>query len=105
MKQSNDDVFLTKLKNMFKKQRPVNVGDLGVYHYVWSCDTFNDYLHENKYDIFLKIEALETYDDLVEIKILDTKISETATSDIVNIIKTTLPKYVKAREVKWKIKY
>lgn len=91
-------------KNLFTKKQPVNKDDVGIYHYVWSCDTLNEDSHGLKYDVYAKIKAVAIYEDLVEINLLDIKINDSASADIQNIIKNNFPKYVNPIYARWEIK-
>ncbi len=93
--------LIDSIKNVFKKQRIPNKGDLGIYHYVWSCDTQGDDLMGQRFDIQVKVKVLEVYDNLVEIEIIDIKINDSASQDIINIIKANLPKYLTPKHVRW----
>ena len=99
----NDIVLFNKIKRLFKKPKLVAKGQLGIYHYIWGCDTINNDSNAIKYDIYLKIKASEIYDELVEIEVVDVTINDSANQDIINIIKANLPKYVDPRYVNWQI--
>ncbi len=96
--------LIDSIRNLFKKPRIVTKGDLGIYHYVWACDTINEDSHGLRFDIQVKLKVIEVYDNLVEIEVIDTKINDSASQDIVNIIKASMPRYVTPRYVKWIVK-
>lgn len=99
-----DTQFIVWIKNFFIKSRPVMSGDLGIYHYIWGCDTFHEDSHGLKYDVYAKIKALDIYESLIEIEAVDIKINDSASTEIQNIIKNNFPKYVNSKYVKWQLK-
>lgn len=103
-KLSAESILIEKVRRFFKKTIIVNKNDLGVYHYIWSCDTFNQETHSLKYDVYVKLKAIEVYEDLVEIEVIDIKINESASQDVINLIKSSFPTYVNSRHIKWQIK-
>jgi hypothetical protein len=104
MPNQDDLSFLEKIKSIFKKQPPVKENDIGVYHYIWSCDTFKEESHGLKYDVFVKLKAVEVYDTLVEVEVINIKINDSASQDIINLITHTFPHYIKPKYVNWEIK-
>jgi hypothetical protein len=100
---TNEIIFFNKVKNFFKKKPTVNKNQLGVYHDVWSMATSNESLHTIRYDIFVKVKAVEVYDDLIEVTVEDLQVSESVNQDILNIIRSTIPKYVVPKNVKWTV--
>lgn len=96
-------IIIQKLRRLFGRIPNVTKGQLGVYHDVWSMSTSNDSLHTIKYDIFVKVKAIEVYDNLIEVTVEDLQVSESVNQDIVNIIKSSIPKYVVPKNVKWTI--
>lgn len=96
--------FFNFIKHLFKKPKCVNIGDLGIYHYIWSCDTFHEDSHGLKYDIYAKIKAIDVYESLIEVEVVDIKINDSVSTDIQNIIKNNFPKYVNPKYVKWQLK-
>lgn len=89
----------------WKKQIIVTNGDLGIYHYVWGCDTIHEDSHGLKYDVYAKIKAVEIYDNLIEIEVIDIKVNDSASAEIQGIIKNNFPKYVNPRYVRWQLKH
>ncbi len=96
-------ILFKKLRRLFSGIPQVNKGQLGVYHDVWSMATSNESLHTIKYDIFVKVKAIEVYNNLVEVTVEDLQVSESVNQDIVNIIRSSIPKYVVPKNVKWTI--
>lgn len=92
------------LKNIFVKPRQISAGDMGIYHYIWGCDTFHEDSYGLKYDVYAKIKSLDVYESLIEIEALDIKINDSASTEIQNIIKNNFPKYVNPKYVKWQLK-
>lgn len=101
MSQQNDDVVLfSKIRALFRKKRKVKVGDLGVYHdicgYIPLGSTRN--IH---YDVYIKVKAVEVYENLVEVEVLNVKIQES--EDMCNFIKEDNIKYLKPSDVQWQV--
>ena len=96
-------MFLEKLRKIFSKPNKITKDQLGVYHDVWSISTRNETLHTIEYDIFVKVKAVEVYDNLIEVTVEDLQVSESVNEDILNIIKSSIPKYVVPKSVKWTI--
>jgi len=101
MNNSNNSNLSDKFKCFFGKGKIVKKGDLGIYHYVWSCDVYNGETSGNKHDVFIKLRAIEIYDNLVEGEIVDINISDLTNQNLMEIIKLTVPKYFKIKYVKW----
>lgn len=104
MKQENDITFITWMRKIFKKDVHVSIGDIGIFHYVWTCDTLHEDSHGLKYDVYAKVKAVDVYYELVEVEVLDIKINDSASIEVNNIIKNNFPKYIHPKSVKWKIK-
>lgn len=96
--------FVRWVGGLFIKPRLVVAGDLGIYHYIWGCDTFHEDSHGLKYDVYAKIKALGIYESLIEIEAVDIKINDSASTEIQNVIKNNFPKYVNPKYVKWQLK-
>jgi len=101
---NNERTFIYWLRDKFKKKKIINKDDIGIYHYIWTCDTLNEDSHGLKYDIYAKIKAIESYENLIEIELVDIKINDSASNDIQNIIKNNFPKYVNPKYVQWQLK-
>ena len=100
---SNEDALITKIRNFFKKKRRVKKGDLGVYHDILTFNTLGNSSRSIHYDIFVKVRATEVYDALVEVDVLDVKISESVSEDMSNFIKHDNIKYLKPTDVTWQV--
>jgi hypothetical protein len=96
-----DDGFFDKLNKVFRKKFNLRKGQLGVYHDKLAFYTENDGSDVIKHNIYVKIKIVEVYDELVEIEVLDFTISDSASLDIINLVKNNMPKYVNPRIVKW----
>lgn len=96
-----DDGFFDKLNKVFRKKLNLRKGQLGVYHDKLAFYTENDGSDVIKHNIYVKIKIIEVYDELVEIEVLDFTISDSASQDIINLVKNNMPKYVNPRIVKW----
>ena len=94
------ETIFTRIKNLFKRKRKVKVGDLGVYHdvcgYIPIGSTRNKY-----YDVYIKVKAVEVYENLIEIEVIDVKISES--DEMLILIKQHNIKYLQPSEVQWQV--
>ncbi len=102
-KQENDIALFNWFRKRFKKSKYVTKGQLGIYNYIWACDTIHEDSSGFKFDINAKIKVLETYEDVVEVEVLDIKINDSASQDIINIITKNFPKYIDPKYIKWQI--
>jgi len=102
--QRNEKTLWEILQNYFCKQ-PNNLfkGQVGIYHYIWATDTIHEDSHGMKYDIYAKVKIAEIYKDLVEVESVDIKINDSASQEVINIIKNNFPKYVNPKYVKWQL--
>ena len=96
-----EDGFFDRLNKVFRKKLILKNGQLGVYHDKLAFYTENDGSDVIKHNIYVKIKIVEVYDELVEIEVLDFTISDSASQDIINLVKNNMPKYVNPRIVKW----
>jgi hypothetical protein len=101
MENFKEDSFFVRLSKVFKKNLTLQKGQLGVYHDKLAFYTDNDGSDIIKHNIYVKIKIVEVYDQLVEIEVLDFTISDSASLDIINLVKNNMPKYVNPRIVKW----
>jgi len=93
--------FIDWVKSFFKPNYTPKKGDMGVYSYVWACDTFYEEQRPFNCDIYVKIKVIETYDKMVEVEIIETKINSYASPDIIEIIKKNSPKYISINKINW----
>jgi hypothetical protein len=96
-----EDGFFDRLNKVFRKKLMLKNGQLGVYHDKLAFYTENDGSDVIKHNIYVKVKIVEVYDELVEIEVLDFTISDSASQDIINLVKNNMPKYVNPRIVKW----
>jgi hypothetical protein len=104
MVQDNDIVLFDNIKKLFKKKKPINVGDIGIYQDVLSLNTLNDGTHTLNYDICAKVKALAIYENLIEIEIIDVTTINACKEDVKTLIDSNMPKYIKPKYIKWEIK-
>jgi len=97
----SEEAFIDKLKSLFKRKRKVNKGDLGVYEDTLTFTSIGNTSRAIHYDVFIKVKAVEVYDDLVEVEVLDVTISEAASEDTCKFIKHENLRYLKPNKVKW----
>lgn len=98
-----EESFFERIGKAFKKKLTLKKGQLGVYHDKLAFYTENDGSDVIKHNIYVKIRIVEVYDQLVEIDVLDFTISDSASQDIINLVKNNMPKYVNPRIVRWQI--
>jgi len=87
----------------FKKQITLKKDQLGVYHDKLAFYTESDGSDIIKHNIYIKVKIIEVYYQLVEIEVLDVSISDSASQDIINLVKNNIPKYVNPKNVKWQV--
>lgn len=104
MAQENDIVLFDNIKQLFKRKRQINVGDIGIYQDVLSISTLNDGTHTLNYDIYAKIKALAIYENLIEIEIIDVTTLNACNDEVKTLIDSNMPKYIKPKYIKWEIK-
>ena len=104
IKQEYDITIIDKIKRLFKKPKQVNVDDLGIFHEVISFGTRTDMSHDLIYDVFAKIKVVAVYDNLVEVQVINLKVSDSVSQDITNLITNNFPKYVNPKNVSWEVK-
>lgn len=108
MKKTPDDIVLDNFtdffKNLFKPKYIVKVGDVGIFRNVFTFDTLNDDNHAVKYDVYLKLRAINVYDGLIEVEVIDVYTVNTCNQDIRTLIDSTIPKYVNPKSIKWEVK-
>lgn len=95
--------FFTKLFSLFKRKRKVVIGDIGIYHDTLSYNPINNSTRSIQYDIYIKVKAVEVYDNLVEVDVMNTMVSESVSVEISNLINSDTIKYLKPSDIKWKI--
>lgn len=103
MDKSKEETIIDKLSNLFKKPITLRKGQLGVYHDKLAFYTENEGSDNIKHNIYVKVKIVEIYYQLVEIDVIDFTISDSASNDIINLVKNNMPKYVNPNIVKWQI--
>jgi hypothetical protein len=103
MDNTQETFVFGKLFNMFKKKHVLNRGQLGVYHDKLAFDTYNNSADSLRHNIYVKVKIVEVYDQLVEIEVLDFTVSDSASEDVINLVKHNMPKYVNPKMVKWQM--
>ncbi len=98
---SSEIVFVEKIRNLFKRKRKINIGDLGVYEDTLTFTSIGNTSRAIHYDVFIKVKVLQVYDDLVEVEVIDVTISEAASEDTCKFIKHENLRYLKPNKVKW----
>src|ERR1035437_411635 len=98
---SSEIVFIEKIRNLFRRKRKVNDGDLGVFEDTLTFTSIGNTSRAVHYDIFVKVKCIQSYDDLVEVEVLDVTISESASEDTCKFIKHDNLRYLKPSKVKW----
>jgi hypothetical protein len=87
-----------------KSSKNIQVGDIGIYHDVLTYYNQNDTGDSVKHNVFTKVKVVEVYNDLVEVEVLHTEISESVNICVAELAKTNLSRYVSPKNIKWQIK-
>jgi len=105
MSDKNEEGF--SIKKLFtKKNKPstkINVGDVGI------CKDLITYYNESscsdamKHVVFIKIEVIGVYHNMVEVKVLEVEVSKTIHTSIVELAKTNICKYMDTKSINWRI--
>jgi len=93
--------LVLKISNYFKKPSP-KIGSVGIYKYTWSYNTTNENYRGVDYDVYIKVKAIDNYDGLIEVDILDINVNEKTNDCIMTLINADLPKYIDNKFIKWK---
>ena len=96
--------IIDKIKNLFRKTKPVQVGDIGIYQDILTISTKNIETSTLYYDVFVQIKAKAVFKELIEIEILDTFTINASNQNIQELVKSNVPKYINPSQVKWEIK-
>lgn len=97
----NETLLIDKIRNLFKRKRKVKKGDLGVYEDTLSYTTIGNTARTLHYDVFIKVKAVEVYDDLVEVDVVSVTTSESNHKETCDLINTDNLRYLKPNKVKW----
>lgn len=97
------NTLLGKLLNTLDKPKTVVKGQHGIYEYKWAISTINEASNDHTYNIFAKVEAVHIYDGLVEVKLIDLKVFEPLTDNIIQIIKDQFNNYIESKHIQWEI--
>lgn len=100
---SSELELFAKIRNLFKRKRKINIGDLGVYEDVLSFTSISNTSRVVHYDVFIKVKAVEVYEELVEVEVLDVTISESASEEMTKFVKHETLRYLKPSSVKWQV--
>jgi len=104
MQSNNQKPFFSFLGKKTKSIKNIQVGDIGVYHDVLTYFNQNDTGDAVKHNVFTKVIVIEVYQDLVEVEVLHTEISESVNACVAELAKTNLSRYISPKKVKWQIK-
>ena len=102
--ENGNPFFLDFATSRFGKKQKIQKGDLGVILDVLQIHTQDNTADAIKHNVFIKIEVLEVYEDLVEVKIVDVIMSDSANECVVDLVKNGLSKFMTTKNVKWQIK-
>jgi hypothetical protein len=100
---NNDGGFLNLFKKGPKKIKHLKIGDVGIYHDVLTYYNQNDTGDAVKHNVFTKVRIIAIYQDLVEVEVLDTELSDSVHPCVAELAKTNISKYVSPKNVKWQI--
>jgi len=94
--------FIKRLIKRFKKPLDVKVGDVGVFQDVLTFYTSNQHADVTRHSVFTKIEVVEVFEELVEVKILDMEVANIAPVSFLEMAKASNTKYLDPRLINWK---
>lgn len=95
--------FYDRFIGFFKKTRIPNKGDEGVLQDILTFFSSNDTTDGLKHNIFVKVRVIEVYDKLVEIEVISVVISDSASECVIDLITSSVPKFVNPKNINWKI--
>lgn len=104
MGSNNQTPFFSFFGKKTKSSKQIHVGDVGIYHDVLTYYNQNDTGDAVKHNVFTKVRVIEVYNDLVEVEVLHTEISESVNPCVAELAKTNLSRYVSPKNIKWQIK-
>jgi|688.fasta_scaffold2691735_2 hypothetical protein len=96
-----NEISLKKFLSIFKKEKKIFVGQVGVYQDILTLSSYNDGLTPVKFDVYAKVKAIGVYDNLIEIELIDLYSFKTMSDDFKALIEKNMPKYVLSKHVKW----
>lgn len=96
-----NEFSLKKLLSVFKKERKICIGQIGIYQDILTLSSCNDGLTPVKFDVYAKVKSIGVYDNLIEIELIDLYSSKTMSDEFKILIEKNMPKYVLAKNVKW----
>lgn len=100
--QRDQELYLWEsFKNLFRPKRRIKCGDVGIYQDVLNISTLNDGTHSMNYDMYIKVRAVGVYQNLVEIEVIDVMTTNSHHTEVEDLIKANIPKYIKPKYVKW----
>jgi hypothetical protein len=100
---SNDTVFFNIFKKRSKRIKNLKVDDVGIYHDVLTYYNQNDTGDAVKHNVFTKVKIVAVYQDLVEVEVIHTELSDSVHPCVAELAKTNISRYVDPKNVKWQI--
>lgn len=101
MRRDNNSSLVKWFKNLRKKSREIKKGDVGVYHDILSLRTLTEEQQPLHCDFYVKVVAVNVFEDLIEIEIQDIKTIDSTNQEVVALIKSMIPKYLKPKYINW----
>jgi hypothetical protein len=98
-----NEITLTKFLNVFKKEKPIKVGQIGIYQDVLTLLSHNDGSTPVRHDFYVKVKAIGVYGNLIEIEVIDFYSFNTIGDDFKRLIENNIPKYVLTKHIKWAV--
>jgi len=102
MKQEEKKSIISSLfRSVVKEKKVIKIGDKGLYNFITTLDNLSENISGQKCDVFVKIEVVDVYGTMVEIKMLEIDISSHFAENVKNFISSSLPKYIQIKDIKW----
>jgi hypothetical protein len=101
---NKETTIFENIRDVFTKNRIPVKGDEGVLQDILTFFSSNDTTDGLKHNIFVKVRVVEVYQKLVEIEVIEVVISDSASECVIDLITSSVPKFVKPKNINWKIK-
>jgi hypothetical protein len=95
--------FFAWVKDSISKRVPIKKGDVGIHEDTLTLLTVNEVTDGIKHKIYTKVRVIEVYKGLVEVEILDIELSESANTNLNELVKKSTKKYMSPKDIKWQI--
>lgn len=89
------------ISTLFKRfEKPViKTGTIGIYKYNWFSSSSSD--NNINYNVFVKVKAINNFDGLIEVEVINIAMNETPNDCITLLIENNFPRYINQKYIKW----